>query len=429
MAAMLGAGPAAPMLGDMPTAPRYEVLLCRSEKMTPMFGVLGEALDDRERVVAMDLSHMHCISLFGEPGAGKSYCLGTIIEMAVAACPGINQLPRPLATVVFHYSASQSYPPEFASTIRANDQPEQLARLLGRYGARPQAVGDCRLLAPRDLVAQRHREFPGISVHPLRFNASELQAQHWRILMGALGEDDSLYLQVINQILKRHRGETTIAVLRQEIEDSRLEPVDKDRARVRLGLAEQYIGDGEPVRSHLRAGRLLLVDLRDEFLQKKEALSLLLVLLQLFADGTADGTAGGATLQKLCVFDEAHKYLRDPDLIDCLTETIREMRHKSTTILIASQDPPSVPLTMIELSSMVVMLKMSSPLWLKHVSQVKPAFQSLAPAELSALEPGEAFVWAKQASDREYCRIPHRIRIRPRFTKHGGDTRTTAGAP
>jgi len=424
MAAMLGPGGAAGMLERMPTPPRYEVLLCRSEKVTPMFGVLGEALDDRERLVAMDLSHMHCISLFGEPGAGKSYCLGTIIEMAVAACAGINQLPRPLATVVFHYSSSQSYPPEFASTIRANDQPEQLARLWGRYGARPQAVGDCRLLAPRDLVAQRRLEFPGISVHPLTFNAAELQAQHWRILMGALGEDDSLYLQVINQILKQHRGATTISVLRQAIEDSRLADPDKDRARVRLGLAEQYIGEGVPVRSHLHAGRLLLVDLRDEFLQKKEALSLLLVLLQLFADATAEG----ATLQKLCVFDEAHKYLRDPELIDCLTETIREMRHKSTTILIASQDPPSVPLTMIELSSMVVMLKMSSPLWLRHVSQVKPAFQAVSPAELSGLEPGEAYVWAKQASDREYCRTPHRIRIRPRFTKHGGDTRTTVAA-
>jgi len=83
---------------------------------------------------------------------------------------------------------------------------------------------------------------------------------------------------------------------------------------------------------------------------------------------------------------------------------------------------------MIELSSMVVMLKMSSPLWLAHVAQVKPAFQALSPMELSGLDPGEAYVWAKQASDREYCRIPHRIRIRPRFTKHGGDTRVTVGA-
>ena len=404
---------------------RYDVLLCRSEKATPMMGILGEALDDRQRVVAMDLAYMNCICLFGEPGAGKSYCLGTIIEMAVQPCAGVNLLPRPTATVVFHYSSSQQYRPEFATAIQPNDQHAQIDQLRSRYQAQPAAVDDCWLLAPADLVAARSREFPGIQVRPLTFAARELQAGHWRILMGALGEEDSLYLQVMNQILKRHRQALTVEMIARDIETSQLEAADRDRARVRLALAAQYIDDTVAVSSYLKPGRLLLVDLRDEFLQKKEALSLLLVLLQLFADRDDHGRP----LQKFCVFDEAHKYLRDPALIDCLTETIREMRHKSTTILIASQDPPSVPLPMIELSSLVVMLKMSSPLWLAHVAAVKPAYAQVGAHELAALEAGEAFVWAKTASDREYARKPHRLRIRPRFTKHGGDTKVTGGHP
>jgi hypothetical protein len=404
---------------------RYDVLLCRQDKASPMMGILGEALDDRSRVVALDLAYMNCICLFGEPGAGKSYCLGAIIEMAVTSCHGINLLPRPCATVVFHYSQSVYYRPEFASAIQANDQAQQLQLLRERYHAAPEGISDCYLLAPRDVVAERQREFPGIEVRALTFAARELQASHWRILMGAMGEEDSLYLQVMNQILKRHRGGITIAKIAADISASALDRHDQDRARVRLALAEQYIDDGVEVSSYLRSGRLLLIDLRDEFLQKKEALSLLLVLLQLFADRSD----AGRPLQKFCVFDEAHKYLRDPALIDCLTETIREMRHKSTTILIASQDPPSVPLPMIELSSMVLMLKMTSPLWLNHVAAVKPAYAQLAAADLANLDAGEAYVWAKTASDREYARTPHRLRIRPRFTKHGGDTKITLALP
>ncbi len=404
------------------TDPRFDVLLGRAAPDSPMLGVLGTATSDRDRVVAMDLAEMHCMALFGEPGAGKSYCMGTIIEMALAACPHINRLPRPLAGVVFHFSSSQRYQPELATAMHANDRPAQVAELLARYRAAPRALEDCLLLAPRDVVAERAREFPGIPVAPLTFTAGELQAGHWRILMGALGEEDSLYLQVINQILKRRRNALSLEAIAGDLGASALSQPDRERAQVRLSLAGSYLDDrGVPVRSHIRSGRLVLVDLRDEFLQKKEALAVLLVLLQL----VADADESGRPLQKLCVFDEAHKYLKDPELVEALTETIREMRHKSMSVLIASQDPPSVPLPMIELSTMVVLLRMSSPLWLEHVARVKPAFREIAPAAMAALAPGEAFVWAAAASDRAYVRQPCRMRVRPRFTRHGGETKAT----
>ena len=49
------------------------------------------------------------------------------------------------------------------------------------------------------------------------------------------------------------------------------------------------------------------------------------------------------TFNKLVVFDEAHKYIESPDLVAGLVEVVREMRHKGTSIMVASQDPPSVP--------------------------------------------------------------------------------------
>ena len=83
----------------------------------------------------------------------------------------------------------------------------------------------------------------------------------------------------------------------------------------------------------------MIVDLRDEFIDKDEALGLFVVLLQMFADTTYRGRR----FNKLVVFDEAHKYIGSADLVAGLIEVVREMRHKGTSIMVASQDPPSVP--------------------------------------------------------------------------------------
>ena len=42
----------------------------------------------------------------------------------------------------------------------------------------------------------------------------------------------------------------------------------------------------------------------------------------------------------MVVFAKAHKYIESPDLVAGLMEVLREMRHKGTSILVASQAPP-----------------------------------------------------------------------------------------
>ena len=98
-----------------------------------------------------------------------------------------------------------------------------------------------------------------------------------------------------------------------------------------------------------------------------------MVLLQLFADAKHDGKA----FNKLVVFDEAHKYIESPDLVAGLIEVVREMRHKGTSILVASQDPPSVPVSLIELSSQIILHKFNSPAWLKHIQKANAALTGL----------------------------------------------------
>lgn len=386
---------------------------------SPQHGVLGEVAG---RKVAVDLDETHTISLFGVQGGGKSYTLGSIIEMASLPAPPVNELPRPLATVVFHYSRTMDYAPEFTSMARPNDDQAQLQVLKERYGAEPQALSDVLLLAPADQVADRRREFPGIDVQPLAFSSAELQASHWRFLMGAVG-NQSTYIRQLTRIMKSNRNNLNLGVIRQGVADSGMPDHVKQLAQERLNLAEDYIDDNARLTSLIRPGRLIIVDLRDEYIAKDEALGLFVVLMQLFAEARSKDEH----FNKLVVFDEAHKYIDSPDLVAGLVETVREMRHKGMSILVASQDPLSVPISLIELSDHVILHKFTSPAWLKHLQKANTAFASLRSEQMAQLQPGEAYVWASKSTDPAFTHGAVRMRCRPRVTRHGGGTKTATG--
>ncbi len=191
-------------------------------------------------------------------------------------------------------------------------------------------------------------------------------------------------------------------------------------AELRLGFAGEYIDDSQILREKVRPGRLIIVDLRDEYIEKDEALGLFVVMLQIFSEATHQGKA----FNKLVVFDEAHKYIENEDLVAGLVEVVREMRHKGTSIMVASQDPPSVPLALVELSTQIIMHKFNSPAWLKHIQKVNAALRELTAPKMSSLGTGEAYVWSSKATDDAFTHQAQRIRCRPRVTQHGGATKT-----
>ena len=100
------------------------------------------------------------------------------------------------------------------------------------------------------------------------------------------------------------------------------------------------------------------------------------------------------------------------------------MRHKGTSILVASQDPPSVPVALIELSTQIILHKFNSPQWLKHIQKANTALGDLTADKMSALRAGEAYVWSSKATDDSFTRKAEKIRCRPRVTQHGGVTKT-----
>ena len=154
---------------------------------------------------------------FGIQGGGKSYTLGTIAEMASLPIPNINVLPNPLATVIFHYSPTMDYRPEFTSMVAPNSEAAQVKSLKETFGAEPRALSDVLLLAPADKLNERKQEYPDIEVRPLKFGAAELQTSHWRFLMGAVG-NQATYIRQLNRVMKSLRDDLTLEGLNHGID-------------------------------------------------------------------------------------------------------------------------------------------------------------------------------------------------------------------
>ena len=391
-------------------------ILLGATTMTAQYGVLGKSGSQK---VGLDLNGCNTISLFGVQGFGKSYTLGVIAEMASTPNPGINILPAPLATVIFHYHKSDAYEPEYASAVAPNAKQSEIERLRAEFGAEPMGLRDVILLVPEAKVDQRRREFPNITVEPIKFASSELGAESWKFLLGAYG-NDALYIRQLVAIMRRHRSGLTIDTFRQEIASAGLPAATQRLADDRLNLAEPYINDSKRLGDLLRPGRTVIVDLRDEWIEKDEALGLFVVMLRIFAATKF----GGEEFNKLVVFDEAHKYITESDLIGQVVETIREMRHQATTVVIASQDPLSVPRAVIELTSILLLHRMTSPQWLKHLKSALVALEDVEEGHVAALGPGEALVWAQRSTEKRFTLRPHKLHVRPRFTQHGGGTKT-----
>lgn len=401
--------------------PSYDILIGKTSP-SDQYGILGETIHGKK--IAIDLSETNTISLFGVQGGGKSYTIGTISEMVLKNFENVNLLPSPLAGVIFHYSESMDYEPEFTSMIYPNDKESELKKLKERYGAEPENVEDVILLTPKDKIEERQLEFPSIKVMPIAFNSNELNVQDWMFLLGAIG-NDSAYIKQLKAIMKEQRRNLSINGITQGVEDSiLLSNSQKALARQKLSFASEYIDDNFVLKENLKPGRLIIVDLRDEFIVKEEALGLFVIMLNIFSSVKV---VEGNHFNKFIVFDEAHKYMDNKDLTSTIVTSIREMRHKGVSIMIASQDPPSLPNEIIELSSIVLLHKFNSPQWLKHIQKSITQLIPLQAADMSALNPGEGFLWSTKATDKSITNGPVKISTRPRVTKHGGATVQATG--
>src|SRR5262249_143254 len=162
-----------------------------------------------------------------------------------------------------------AYAPEFATAVRPNSKAVEVERLLLEYGARPASLEDVMLITSEARVADRQRDYPGIDVRPIKFTSADLGAESWKFLLGAYG-NDSLEIREMVAIMRRYRQGLTLDRFEEEIRQAELPAGARRLAEDRIALARPYIDDTASLAALMRPGRTIIVDLRDQWIEKEE---------------------------------------------------------------------------------------------------------------------------------------------------------------
>ncbi|KAG8687703.1 hypothetical protein FRC08_011845 [Ceratobasidium sp. 394] len=324
----------------------------------------------------------------GVQGSGKSHTVGVFLEnMLLSPDPRLGQVQKPLAGLVLHFG-------EGSATTRTPCEAAHIA-LCSDSTITPPPVRV--YVSPASLNTMKTVYAPlgsGVVVEPLYFAEEELDAQAFLSIMAVNGGSDSapLYMQIVLNILRQLGENYTYAeFIRQlDIQRKNFNHAQSAGLEQRMALLNSFLdpssrnGSTSSVRrasiistvsasvtsrraSRFAAGQLTIIDLSDPFIDPASAASLFDIILRLFV--RADVGTG-----KVCVVDEAHKYLSTDagkgatsELTQSLLSLIRQQRHLAMRVIISTQEPTVLPPVLIDLCSCLIMHRFSSKRWYDHL--------------------------------------------------------------
>ncbi|MCJ1381961.1 hypothetical protein MMC17_005073 [Xylographa soralifera] len=360
----------------------------------------------------------------GSQGSGKSHTLSCMLENCLLQSP-LSELPNPLAGVVFHYDKFSSYTSSQiceAAYLCSSGIPVKVLVSPTNFW---------RMKSAYENMPGLHVGMKRPEVIPLRFSEQHLDISRMMNMMAVKEKDGPvpLYIEVIHRILRQmaieSRGSRGLDYnnFRQRLV---LEGFTRDQngpLKLRLDLLESFMEeplkpptayiqpprpkfndtksgrmhghlwddeqDGnrlrfaqlglekEKVRLEIQAktwafppGSLTIIDLSCPFVDDSAACALFTICLELFLECRGD-------VGRIVALDEAHKFMTGTDAANTFTENllqvIRQQRHLATRIIIATQEPTISP-KLLDLSTMTIVHRFSSPDWFavlrKHLAGV-----------------------------------------------------------
>ncbi|KZP03786.1 hypothetical protein FIBSPDRAFT_879146 [Athelia psychrophila] len=407
---------------EMHTAPlltRDAFVLAAKEDISMQYGVLGETLaicpntsiQHADRRLYLNTNTPFSAVLCGVQGSGKSHTVACMLEcMFIPKYSPIGSLKKPLCGLVLHLGEGGP-----------NSRPSEVAWLAApiRKGLRPPAikvyVSPSSLRTMRGVYAALHCN---ITVESLQLDEAELDA-HAFLSMMAVSDSavTPLYVQTVLSILRELGENYTYAKFKDilNLKKKKWNPAQLSGATSRFA-----------------AGQITIVDLSDPFVDTGSACGLFEVITRLFV--RADVKTG-----KILVVDEAHKYLTNNDsasgLKNTLVELTREQRHIAMRVIVSTQEPTVIPPVLLDLCTVAIMHRFSSPAWWKalsaHVSADLTSDEAFE--KVLRLQTGEALVFAatglatfKAADGDAAARLDNLgrrylvMKTRRRITKDGG---------
>lgn len=378
----------------------------------------GDAHDSR---LFYNIAAPSSIFICGNQGSGKSHTLSCLLENCLLPSTA-NVLPRPLTGIVFHYDTF---------VADGGGVPCEAA-----YLASNPAVKVRVLCAPTNFhnMKRVYAKIPRITVHPLRLDERDLNTKR---MMGLMGVDDSnsipLYLHVVQRILRDLRLDQQALAsadgrssqpfqyrkFKAMMEREQLTPAQAAPLKQRLDTLESFMVSKQAyshsfftskAKGNIRkvtqddlgtdwtpkASQLTIVDLSCPCVKADTACSLFNICLSLFLEQDS------SQIGRVIALDEAHKYMggadgapaESPDaraLTESLLSTIRLQRHQGCRVIIATQEP-SVSPALLDLCSVTIVHRFTSPAWLKvlqrHLAGAGAASAVLAKKEDDAPREG-----------------------------------------
>ncbi|KAF7328522.1 p-loop containing nucleoside triphosphate hydrolase protein [Mycena venus] len=382
----------------------------------PSRGLLGTSAGDR---VYLNTNAPSSAVICGVQGSGKSHTVSCILESALIADSRVGRLPEPLSALVFHFDAQDAGRPCEAAF---------LASPATHHAALPHIT----VLCSHSNLNRRQRAYAAldhVDVEPLYLSEKDLTADRMLAIMGCDNIDTMpLYMHTALLII-RNMGVDTFSYpeFKRRIALERLNPMQKAMIKLRMDLLDAFIHPGaRGIESYFTAGGLVLVDLTDPFLDGVTAAVLFDIVLGAF-------TQWQTVCGKLVVLDEAHKYLVNSEtarLTQSISNTIRLQRHLAIRVIIATQEPTVIPATILDLASIIICHRFSSPAWCSHLARHVSASTESADwyQQVMLLATGEALVFSPaaviMADERGAIGLLGRdhikLRMRPRLTLDGG---------
>ncbi|KDR83586.1 hypothetical protein GALMADRAFT_219407 [Galerina marginata CBS 339.88] len=394
---------------DLATAPlmtREAYLVTgRDGRGAAQYGVLGKVLaiqykGQNEKIndqrLYLNTNAPFSAIVCGVQGSGKSHTVSTMLEnMLISNFSPIGSLTKPLSGLVLHYGEGG-----------ANSLPNETAWLASSISSLVTGPSVRVYVSRASLHTMRTVYEPlgdKVTVEPLLFQNSELDAAAILSMM-AVGsaEGAPLYMQIILAILRELGEQFTFAAFMAKLQVSKqkFNPAQLAGLEQRLSLLTAFL-DVEPTTkkktvtkpSRFGPGQLTIIDLSDPFLDTASACGLFEIVVRLFV--RADVGTG-----KVLVVDEAHKYLScersSTGLTRALLNLIRQQRHLAMRVIISTQEPTVVPPVLIDLCSVVILHRFSSPTWWQHLTQHVPTDFSHSNAfdKVVKLQTGHAIVLA-----------------------------------
>ncbi|KAG8534174.1 uncharacterized protein KY384_001018 [Bacidia gigantensis] len=355
--------------------------------------------------------------LCGSQGSGKSYTLSCMLESSLKASP-LGRLEKPLAGLVFHYDTQGS--------VGSKQICE--AAFLASKGI-PVKV----LVAPWNFESMRkaYTNLKNVPTQP-EVTAFCLREEHLNVgrmmrLMACEGESkNTLYMQTVNMILRSlalqnpHMAGLKYQEFKERIHNENFSAQQQGLVDQRLSLLESFLylpgkstvetltfskGSGDerkrqaardkekrtnrsilntmfsPHAWSFEPGSLTIVDLSCPFVDQDLACDLYNIAMDLFL-------ARRGTSNLIIALDEAHKFLTGSEAGNAFTESmlsvIRQQRHLGTSVIIATQEPTIAP-SLLDLCSMTIVHRFTSPNWLKALESHLAGMTGATEGEKGAL--------------------------------------------